>query len=143
MQTLIAALFNFTFNPPTGGRSSLLPVWPSDCAPLTSWRSGRSIIARLYPFVSGVRSLSLCSCYNNACKLCLVPPAVPHKLHRENSISARGAALITGNQSRMSPLCLGPVAICLASQDACVLCGPLECPSDVRSERPDENDAPG
>lgn len=64
------------------------------------------------------------------------------KLHPENSISAGGAALITGNQLRVSPLCLSPVAICLTSQDAYVLCGPLECPSDVQSERADENDAP-
>lgn len=77
--TLFALLFNFTFNSPTGGRSSLFPVWPSDWAPLTSWRSSGSITIRLYPFVSRGRSLSLCSCYNNACKLCLVPPAVPQR----------------------------------------------------------------
>lgn len=95
--TLIAPLFNFTFNPPTGGGCSLFLLWPSDWAPLTSCRSSGSITVGLYPFVSGGRSPSLCSCYNNACKLCLVPPAAPHrspsrgsKLHPENGISAKG-----------------------------------------------------
>lgn len=65
------------------------------------------------------------------------------KLHPERSISARGAALITGNQLRESALCLGPVAICPTSQDASVVCGPLERPFDVQNGRADWNDARG